>query len=182
MIACATDRSVTRRAVWYECGSAFAVSVISTGYSDEEEGLSGLSVSMSVPVLISLPFTASEGSGVPEFFVAVWWKEDDGLRGKKMRKSRSLHNHYHQYPVGPSSLMRPGQISLSYGQSGTHMIVKQDHWTPTCAMPNKPATQANSSTWRQQPMSSRLLGNTRILANAQVPLVVPRSTNHGDRP
>jgi len=62
------------------------------------------------------------------------------------------------------------------------MIVKQDHWTPTCAMPNNPATQANSSTWRQHPISSRLFGSTKILANAHVPLVVPSSTNHGDSP
>ncbi len=62
------------------------------------------------------------------------------------------------------------------------MAVKHDHWTPTCAMPSRPAKQANPLMSLQHAMSARLLGSTRMFANWHVPDVVPRRTKYGERP
>lgn len=50
-------------------------------------------------------------------------------RGKKMRKRRRLSNR--------SANAQRHKMRLS------NMTVKQDHWTPTWAMPSSPAKQAN---------------------------------------
>jgi hypothetical protein len=64
----------------------------------------------------------------------------------------------------------------------SHMTVKHDHCTPTCAMPSSPAKQAKPLISLQHAMSARLLGNTRMFANWHVPEVVPSRTKYGERP
>ena len=62
------------------------------------------------------------------------------------------------------------------------MMVKQDHCTPTCAIPNNPAKHSNPVTSLQHDRSARLAGSTSILAKAEVPDVVPRRTKYGEMP
>lgn len=89
-------------------------------------------------------------------------------RGKKTRKRSIL-----------PTISYPHHYKLS---KRAHIRKKQLHCTPTWAIPRRAAPQAKPSISSQQPMSSRLRGRTRILAMAHVPEVVPRSTNHGERP
>lgn len=62
------------------------------------------------------------------------------------------------------------------------MTVKQNHCTPTCAMPRSPAAHSNAPTVLQHATSAREAGRTRILAKAHVPEVVPRRMKYGDMP
>lgn len=62
------------------------------------------------------------------------------------------------------------------------MTMKQLHCTPTCAIPNTPAKHSKPFSSRQQSRSRRLEGRVRILAKAQVPDVVPKSTKYGEMP
>lgn len=62
------------------------------------------------------------------------------------------------------------------------MMEKQNHCTPTCAIPNNPAAHSNVLTVLQHATSARDAGSTRIFANAQVPEVVPRRMKYGDMP
>lgn len=56
------------------------------------------------------------------------------------------------------------------------MRQKHDHCMPTWAIPSRPAKQGKPSIWWQHSMSAREVGKTRMLAKAQVPLVVPSRT------
>src|SRR2546421_2350915 len=71
-----------------------------------------------------------------------------------------------------------------YGQADfiSYMIAKQDHCTPTCAMPSIPAKHANPLISLQHARSARLVGRTSMFAKAHVPDVVPRRTKYGDSP
>lgn len=89
-------------------------------------------------------------------------------RGKKMRKRRRLSDR--------------SANAQQYRTRLPNMTVKQDHCTPTWAMPSSPAKQANPLISLQQAMSSRLRGSTNILANWHVPDVVPKRTKYGERP
>lgn len=62
------------------------------------------------------------------------------------------------------------------------MTMKQLHCTPTCAIPKAPATHSKPLSSRQHARSRRLAGRVKILAKAQVPDVVPRSTKYGEMP
>ena len=62
------------------------------------------------------------------------------------------------------------------------MSVKHDHATPTCAIPSRPAKHSNPLISLQQARSARLVGSARMLANAQVPDVVPSRTKYGEMP
>ena len=62
------------------------------------------------------------------------------------------------------------------------MTMKQLHCTPTCAIPNTPATHSKPLSSPQQARSRRLAGRVKMLAKAQVPDVVPRSTKYGEMP
>jgi hypothetical protein len=68
------------------------------------------------------------------------------------------------------------------GYRETHIIVKQNHWTPTCAIPRSPAKHSNELTVLQQATSALEAGRTSIFANANVPDVVPRRMKYGDMP
>lgn len=63
-----------------------------------------------------------------------------------------------------------------------YMIAKQDHCTPTCAMPRSPAAHSNALTVLQHDTSARDAGSTSMLAKALVPEVVPRRMKYGDMP
>ena|SRR2546423_12651836 len=63
-----------------------------------------------------------------------------------------------------------------------YMIAKQDHCTPTCAIPSIPAKHANPLISLQQARSARLFGSTSMFAKAHVPEVVPSRTKYGERP
>jgi hypothetical protein len=54
------------------------------------------------------------------------------------------------------------------------MAAKQDHWTPTCAIPSKPAKHSNELTVLQHATSALDAGKTSIFANAHVPDIVPK--------
>jgi hypothetical protein len=91
-------------------------------------------------------------------------------RGKKMRKRSNLNlNVNHLFDI---------RIKLRE----THIMAKQDHWTPTCAIPRSPAKHSNELTVLQQATSALEAGRTSIFANAQVPDVVPRRMKYGDMP
>lgn len=62
------------------------------------------------------------------------------------------------------------------------MVKKQLHCTPTCPIPNSPAAHEKVLFTLQQRTSARLVGNNMIFAIAEVPEVVPRRTNQGERP
>jgi hypothetical protein len=53
-------------------------------------------------------------------------------------------------------------------------MVKQDHCTPTWAIPRSPAVHSNVLTVLQHATSARDAGRTKIFAKAHVPDVVPR--------
>ena len=91
-----------------------------------------------------------------------------GLRGKNTRKSNRLL----------SSVSR--RISSLRWQP--YMTVKQNHCTPTCAIPKSPAAHSNVLTVLQHATSAREAGRTSMLANAHVPDVVPRRMKYGDMP
>ena len=65
---------------------------------------------------------------------------------------------------------------LSFGVELVYMRQKHDHCMPTCAIPSRPAKQGKPSISWQQAISAREVGSTKILAKAQVPLVVPSRT------
>jgi hypothetical protein len=71
-----------------------------------------------------------------------------------------------------------------YGQADfiSYMIAKQDHCTPTCAMPSIPAKHANPLISLQHARSARLVGRTSMFAKAHVPDVVPSRMKYGDSP
>jgi len=50
---------------------------------------------------------------------------------------------------------------------------KQLQIIPICTIPRSPAAQAKGLMTRQHPISSRLVGRTRMLAMAHVPELVP---------
>lgn len=56
------------------------------------------------------------------------------------------------------------------------MKVKQNHWVPSWATPNRPAAHSKLSSSLQQPIAVREGGTVRMLANPAVADVVPRST------
>lgn len=62
------------------------------------------------------------------------------------------------------------------------MIVKQNHCTPTCAIPRSPAMQEKVPLVLQHATSALEAGRTRIFANAHVPDVAPRRMKYGDMP
>ena len=91
-------------------------------------------------------------------------------RGKKMRKRSNLDSYVSHY------------VDRRMKSRGTHIMAKQDHWTPTCAIPRSPAKHSNELTVLQQATSALEAGRTSIFANAHVPDVVPRRTKYGDMP
>lgn len=91
-------------------------------------------------------------------------------RGKKMRKRSNLDSKISHL------------VHLRMKSRGTHIMAKQDHWTPTCAIPRSPAKHSNVLTVLQQATSALEAGRTSIFANAHVPDVVPRSMKYGDMP
>ena len=64
----------------------------------------------------------------------------------------------------------------------TYMTLKQNHCTPTCAIPSRPAAHSNVLIVLQHATSALEAGRTSILANAHVPEVVPRRMKYGDIP
>jgi hypothetical protein len=64
----------------------------------------------------------------------------------------------------------------------TYIIAKHPHCTKTCATPKRPAKHAKRPFTRQHPMSVCVMGRQIMLNSAKVLEVVPRSTNHGERP
>jgi hypothetical protein len=64
----------------------------------------------------------------------------------------------------------------------THITLKQNHCTPTCAIPRSPATHSNVLTVLQQATSAREAGRTRMFAKAHVPDVVPSRMKYGEIP
>lgn len=63
-----------------------------------------------------------------------------------------------------------------------HITLKQNHCTPTCAIPRSPAVHSNVLTVLQQATSAREAGRTRMFAKAHVPDVVPRRMKYGEMP
>jgi hypothetical protein len=68
------------------------------------------------------------------------------------------------------------------GVETAYITLKQNHCTPTCAIPNNPATHSNVLTVLQHATSARDAGSTRIFAKAHVPEVVPRRMKNGEIP
>lgn len=64
----------------------------------------------------------------------------------------------------------------------TDITLKQNHCTPTWAMPRSPAAHSNVLTVLQHCTSARDAGRTSILAKAHVPEVVPRRMKYGEIP
>lgn len=62
------------------------------------------------------------------------------------------------------------------------MTLKQNHCTPTCAIPSRPAAHSNVLIVLQHATSALEAGKTSILANAHVPEVVPRRIKYGEIP
>lgn len=62
------------------------------------------------------------------------------------------------------------------------MTLKQNHCTPTCAIPRSPAAHSKALTVLQQATSAREAGRTSMFANAHVPDVVPRRMKYGEIP
>ena len=62
------------------------------------------------------------------------------------------------------------------------MTLKQNHCTPTWAIPRSPAAHSNVLTVLQHATSARDAGKTSIFANAHVPEVVPRRIKYGEIP
>lgn len=60
------------------------------------------------------------------------------------------------------------------------MILKQNHCTPTCVIPNSPAKHSKGLISLQHATSER--DSTRIFAKALVPDVVPKRMKYGDMP
>jgi len=90
-------------------------------------------------------------------------------RGVKIRKSSVL-------------LRQSARTFVSVCASLSYITKKHAHCAPTCAIPSKPAVQANDPMLLQHAMSSRLVGNARMFAIAHVPDVVPSSTKYGEMP
>jgi hypothetical protein len=70
----------------------------------------------------------------------------------------------------------------TFTRQSSYMKVKLIHWTPSCVMPSRPATQWNVSSSLQQVTSRRDWGRRRMLANAEVADVVPSRTKYGEMP
>lgn len=70
----------------------------------------------------------------------------------------------------------------SVDKAKTYMTEKQNHCTPTCAIPSRPATHSNAPTVLQHATSAREAGKTRMFANAHVPDVVPSKMKNGEMP
>lgn len=85
-----------------------------------------------------------------------------GSRGKKTRKRRSLSDMLVLYVHSP------------FLTEGAYITVKQDHCTPTWAIPRSPAKHSNELTVLQHATSACEAGKVRIFAKPQVPEVVPR--------
>lgn len=62
------------------------------------------------------------------------------------------------------------------------MTEKQNHWTPSWAMPNIPAAHSKLLTTLQHATSAREAGRTSMLAKEHVPEVVPRRMKYGEMP
>jgi len=90
-----------------------------------------------------------------------------GFRGKKTRNSSRLLRNV----SGIQSV-----LFLFY------MTAKQNHCTPTCAIPRSPAVHSNELISLQHATSARDAGKTIIFAKALVPEVVPRSMKYGEMP
>lgn len=56
----------------------------------------------------------------------------------------------------------------------SHMILKQNHWAPTCAIPNNPAKHSKEFTILQHATSAREFGKMRMFAKLLVADVVPK--------
>lgn len=67
-------------------------------------------------------------------------------------------------------------------KSAAYIAKKQDHCTPTCAIPSMPAKHSNVLTWPQHATSAREAGNTSIFAKAHVPEIVPNRMKYGEIP
>jgi hypothetical protein len=63
-----------------------------------------------------------------------------------------------------------------------YITLKENHCTPSCAMPRSPAAHSNVLTTLQQATSAREAGSTRIFAKADVLEVVPRRIKNGEMP
>ena len=85
-----------------------------------------------------------------------------------MRKRTKLHR------------CQPKGWSISPGVSD--MKAKHIHWTPSCAMPSRPAMQWNVSSSLQQATSWRDCGRRSMLAKPEVADVVPSRTKYGEMP
>lgn len=64
----------------------------------------------------------------------------------------------------------------------SYITQKQNHCTPTCAIPSNPAAHSNALTVLQQATSARDAGWTRMFAKADVLEVVPSRTKYGEIP
>ncbi|RFU32901.1 hypothetical protein B7463_g3462, partial [Scytalidium lignicola] len=69
-----------------------------------------------------------------------------------------------------------------YAQTAYMAEMKQNHCTPTCAMPSNPAAHSNALTVLQHATSARDAGWTNMFAKAEVLDVVPRRTKYGEIP
>lgn len=100
-------------------------------------------------------------------------------RGKKMRKRRRL---FDLEGRDQCQLMRSEGKGEAGQTSRAYITVKQDHCTPTWAIPSNPAKHEKPLMYLQQATSARLFGRTRIFAKAQVPDVAPSRTKYGEIP
>lgn len=75
-------------------------------------------------------------------------------------------------------------VSKAYGIriKFAHITEKQNHCTPTWAIPKSPATHSKVLTTLQHATSAREAGSTSMFAKAHVPEVVPSSMKYGDIP
>lgn len=94
-----------------------------------------------------------------------------GDLGKKTRNKSNLHERRSQHINIPLRIRRI-----------TYIILKQNHCTPTCAIPSRPAAHSKVLTVLQQATSAREAGSTSMFAKAQVPDVVPRRMKNGEIP
>ena len=93
------------------------------------------------------------------YFVSTPLTGSRGPRGKKTRNKRRL--------------LRINAMMLKVFRYCTYMTVKQNHCTPTCAIPNSPAMQENVPDVLQHATSALEAGRTSMFAKAHVPDVAP---------
>lgn len=66
--------------------------------------------------------------------------------------------------------------------SETYITLKENHCTPSCAIPRSPAPHSNVLTTLQHATSALEAGRTSIFAKAHVLDVVPRRMKYGEMP